>query len=282
MARVVVGLDGSPQSLLALQHASTFAAAFEHEVVAIHVAETVAAETISPGSGRIRAAQDAARIHGTAKAALGTANARMRTIHLGVGERVGRALVQAAAEEGAAMLALGTSSSVRRWRRTLLGSTALDVLARDHLPLLLAGPATRPPVDAGGYRILFLSDDAVGAASLARLLHAAVAAAEATVTVLHVGVDGESSALDPFTFNHRVDRVRGLLSPNDTVTGRLEHVADRGDVLAKVLSVAVETRADALALATSSHRLKRRLWGGSTALSLLAHSPLPLIVVSRL
>ncbi|MCZ2111899.1 MAG: universal stress protein [Dehalococcoidia bacterium] len=59
-------------------------------------------------------------------------------------------------------------------------------------------------------------------------------------------------------------------------------MARRDDVLPKVISVAGEVGADALALATSSHRLNRRLWGGSTALSLLAQSPIPLIVVSRL
>lgn len=180
------------------------------------------------------------------------------------------------------MLALATRSSIGGWRRSLLGSTALEVLDRDHLPLLLCGPATVPPAGEDGYRILFLSDDAVGAASLARLLHPAVAAAEARVTVLHVNSGDDATVLDRLAFEHRVERIAGLLSPNDSVTGRLERVAGDAEVLPRVLEIASQVSADALALATSSHRLRRRLWGGSTAISLLRQSPLPLIVVSRL
>lgn len=282
MARVVVGLDGSAQSLLALEHGGKFARAFAHELVGIHVVDPVAEETISPGKGRLRVARRAAELERELAPALAREGGRMRTVYLEAGEDTGRALIRASAEEGAAMLALATRSSTRRWKRSLLGSTALGILDRDHLPLLLTGPAAREPLGQDGYRILFLSDDAVGAAALARLLHPAVAAASARVTVLHVNSGDDATVLDRLAFEHRVERITGLLSSNDTVTGRLERVAGQDEVLPRVLAVAGETGADALALATSSHRLRRRLWGASTALSLLGHSPLPLIVVSRL
>lgn len=281
MARVVVGLDGSAQSLQTLEHAGRFARAFEHELVGVHVVDPVPEETISPEKGRLRVAQRAAKLERDLAGDLARFDGRMRTVYLRPGEKVAPALVRAAAEEGAVLLALATRST-GRWRRTLLGSVALEVLDHDHLPLMLTGPAIEPPLTKDGYRLLFLSDEAVGAAALARLLHAAMARAEARVTVLHVNAEGEASHLDRIAFEHRVARIEGLLSPNDTVTGRLERVASPEDVLARTIEVAAKTGAEAFALATSSHRLKRRLWGGSTALSLLARSRLPLIVVSRL
>jgi nucleotide-binding universal stress UspA family protein len=281
MARVVVGLDGSAQSLQALEHAGKFARAFEHELVGVHVGNPVPEETILPKQGRLRVAQRAAKLERDLARDLARFDGRMRTVYLRAGETVAPALVRAAAEEGAALLAIATRST-GRWRRTLLGSVALEVLDHDHLPLMLTGPAIEPPSATDGYRMLFLSDDAVGAAALARLLHAAMARAEARVTVLHVNSDGASSSLDEIAFEHRVARIEGLLSPNSAVTGRLERVASPGEVLARTNDVAAETGADGFALATSSHRLRRRLWGASTALSLLAQSPLPLIVVSRL
>ncbi len=280
MARVVVGLDGSVQSIGALEHAGRFARAFEHELVGVHVVDPVPEETISPEKGRLRVAQRAAKLERDLAADLARFDGRMRTVYLQAGEKLAPGLVRAAAEEGAALLAVATRST-GRWKRALLGSVALEVLSRDHLPLMLTGPAIEPPSREEGYRILFLSDDAVGAAALARLLHPALARAEARVTVLHVNAGGEASHLDRIAFEHRVARITGLLSPNDRVTGRLEQVAAPEEVLSRTLATAVEVGADAFALATSSHRLKRRLWGGSTALSLLARSPLPLIVVSR-
>jgi nucleotide-binding universal stress UspA family protein len=281
MARVVVGLDGSAQSLQALEHAGRFARAFEHELVGVHVVDPIPEETISPEKGRLRVAQMAARLERDMAGDLARFDGRMRTVYLRAGEKVAPALVRAAAEEGAVLLAVATRST-GRWRRSLLGSVALEVLDRDHLPLMLTGPAVEPPSGADSYRVLFLSDDPVGAAALARLLHPAMARGEAHVTVLHVNSSGEPSPLDENAFEQRVARIEGLLSPNDTVTGRLEHVSSPEEVLGRAIKVATEIGADGFALATSSNRLKRRLWGGSTALSLLARSPLPLIVVSRL
>lgn len=281
MARVVVGLDGSQQSLQALEHAGVFARAFGHDLVGVHVVDPVPEETISPEKGRLRVARRAAKVERELAPHLARFDGRMRTVYLQHAERTASALVRAAAEEGAALLALATRST-GRWRRSLLGSVALAVLDHDHLPLMLTGPAIEPPGRADGYRILFLSDEPVGAAALARLLHPALAHAEAQVTVLHVNAATEDSTLDHIAFEQRVARIAGLLSPNDTVTGRLERVPDHAGILPRVLETAAETAADALALSTSSRRLKRRLWGGSTALSLLAESPQPLIVVSRL
>ena len=280
MARVVVGLDGAAQSLQALEHAGRFARAFEHELVGVQVVDPVPEETISPEKGRLRVAQRAAKLERDLAPDLARFDGRMRTVYLQAGEKVAPALVRAAAEEGAVLLAVAARST-GRWKRALLGSVALEVLSRDHLPLMLTGPAIKPPSGEEGYRILFLSDDAVGAAALARLLHPALARSEARVTILHVNTGGEASHLDRIAFEHRVARITGLLSENDTVTGRLEQVAAPQEILSRTLAIAGEVGADAFALATSSHRLKRRLWGGSTALSLLARSALPLIVVSR-
>jgi len=87
----------------------------------------------------------------------------------------------------------------------------------------------------------------VGAAALARLLHPATARAEARVTVLHVNSGNESSALDEIAFEHRVARIEGLLSPNDTVTGRLERVAAPEEILSRTLEIAEDVAAEAFA-----------------------------------
>ncbi len=157
MARVVVGLDGSAQSLQALEHAGRFARAFEHDLVGVHVVDPVPEETISPEKGRLRVAQRAAKLERDLAGDLARFDGRMRTVYLRAGEKVAPALVRAAAEEGAVLLGVATRST-GRWRRALLGSVALEVLDHDHLPLMLTGPAIEPPSATDGYRVLFLSD----------------------------------------------------------------------------------------------------------------------------
>lgn len=87
MARVVVGLDGSAQSLQALEHAGKFARAFEHELVGVHVVNPVPEETILPKQGRLRVAQRAAKLERDLARDLARFDGRMRTVYLRAGER---------------------------------------------------------------------------------------------------------------------------------------------------------------------------------------------------
>lgn len=281
MARVVCGVDGSERSLVALSHASVFARHFRHDLVALHIVDPIPEETIMPERGRMRVAQRAAQLERSLTPMLNRLEARFRTVYSEPGEGTGETLARAAAEEGAVLLALASRGSLQA-HRGILGSVTLDVLKREHLPLLVPGPHV--PADPGkgpGYPMLWLMQDAQGGAAIGRLLHPAIAAAPSQVEVLQFDTMDEPDPRAEALFQARLEALRRVVPPECQVTGAFERLGEAQAVLPRVLDEAVQRGARAIAVATSSHRLRRRLWGGSTALRLLADSPVPLLVVPR-
>ncbi len=279
MTRILAGLDGSDRSLVALAHADVFARHFGHELVAAHVVDPVPEETIMPDKGRMRVAARAAKYERFLAPLLKKYNARFSTVLLNPGESVGDALRRAAANEGAAIVALG-SRGASGVHRKLLGGVALGLLADSSLPLLLTGGSVGEPASQFG-PILGLSDDAIGGAALARALHPPLASARSEFIMLHLQPQDAPNPLAEPRFANRIEAARRLLPPNCHFAGRFETVPTSEDVLPRILAIASEIGAGSFALATSGHRLGRRLWGASTALRLLEVSPIPLIVVSR-
>lgn len=278
MARIACGLDGSPRSLIALHHAAAFGAGFGNDLVALHVVDPTPDETMDPGRGRLRAARRAAELQASLASELKAHKARFATVMTQPGESTVAALRRAAAEEGAALLALGSRGGSGLQRRTL-GGVATGLLRESSLPLLLTGSKAAEPKDHGP--MIWLTDEPVGGAALARSLHGVLAGGKARVVVLHLQVDEAHTPLAELRFENRLESLRRL-SPGDTVIeGRLDRVSLRRDVLPRVLRTAEELGASSFALASSGYRLTHRLWGASTALRLLEESPIPLIVVSR-
>jgi len=281
MARVVCGIDGSERSLVALAHASVFARHFHHDLIALHIVNPIAEETIMPDRGRMRVAQQAAQLERSLTPVLSRFKARFRTVYTEPGEGTGQALGRAAAEEGAVLLALSSRGSVRL-RRGILGSVTLDILGREHLPLLVVGPRVpAEPPGTSGYPMLWLMQDASGGGVLGRLLHPAIAPARSQVEVLQIDTMDEPDPRGEALFQGRLEALRRVAPATCQITGTFERLEGAHAVLPRVFEAAESGDVRAIALATSSHRLQRRLWGGSTALRLLADSPVPLIVVPR-
>lgn len=278
MARIACGIDGSPRSLVALSHGAAFGAGYGNDLVAFHVVDPTADETIDPGNGRLRAARRSAELQRSLAAQLKSTKARFATIMTEPGESTVAALRRASAEEGAALLALGSRGGSGIQRRPL-GGVATGLLRDSSLPLLLTGSRAGEPPDHGP--LLWLTDEPIGGAALARSLHGVLAGGKARVVVLHLQVEEPKTALDELRFEARLESLRRLSPADSVIEGRLDTVPLRRDVLPRVLQIAEDVGASSFALATSGHRLTHRLWGGSTALRLLEESPIPLIVVSR-
>jgi len=195
------------------------------------------------------------------------------------GESIADGLRRGAAEEGAALLALGSRGAGNLQRR-VLGGVATALLGTASLPVLLTGSAAvAPPKNAGP--MLWLSDDAVGGAALARGLHGVLSGTQSSVVVLHVQAADMPAPLAEVRFAGRIEAIQRLMPTGSRVQGRFEHVAAHEAILPRILDVAKELGAESFALATSSHRLSHRLWGASTTLRLLERSPIPLVVVAR-
>ncbi len=278
MVRIATGIDGSPRSLTAFRHAAAFGAGFGNDLVALHVVDPTADETISPGQGRMRAARRAAELERSLTPVLKEHRARFVTVMAERGESPAEALRRGAAEEGAALLALGSRGGSGLQRRTL-GGVATDLLRNSSLPLLLTGTNAGEPHTGGP--MLWLTDEPVGGAALARSLHGVLAGGAASIVVVHLQPLDLPAPLAELRFTGRIDALRRLAPRDATIEGRFEHVGDRARVLPRVLELATELGASCFALATSGHRLSHRLWGASTALRLLEESPIPLVVVSR-
>lgn len=264
---------------MALQHAAGFARRHGHELVALHVIDPTADETISPKHGRLRVAQKAAALELQLLPALKKHGARLTTILTERDESIADGLRRGAAEEGAALLALGSRGAGNLQRR-VLGGVATDLLGSASLPMLLTGSSAAAPAKKDG-PMLWLSDDAVGGAALARGLHAVLSGSASKVVVLHLQSVEHPAPLVALRFEARIEAIRRLLPADCEVAGRFEQVDSQEAILPRMLDVAKALHAESFALATSSHRLGHRLWGASTTLRLLEKSPIPLIVVAR-
>lgn len=277
MGRVACAVDGTERSFVALEHAAAFARQHGHDLVAFFAIDVGAAEAIAPRQGRIRAAREAAEFELHHVKVLKKYNAPLVTVLAEDDESIAEALSLRASEEGIALLAVGSRGS-GGFSRRLLGGVTTALLGRSSLPLLVTGPRTEAP--RPGRPMIWLSDDVVGSASLARGLHPALAESKAHVVVLHLDTD-RNAPLSEAHFETRLEALRRLAPSSVTIEGRIEPAQEKHEVLPRILAIAEEMQAGSFGLATSSHRLSHRMWGGSTALRLLGTSPIPLVVVPR-
>jgi nucleotide-binding universal stress UspA family protein len=133
--RILLAVDGSPQSDKAVQVAARLAAATGDEVIVIHVVEVWPSKV---GVAESELGEDALEfVERQAKELAAVGVAASSQVDRAIGGAVGRVLVEAAIEHRVGLIVMG-SRGRSELSSLLLGSVAHRVLHHGHCPVLIA------------------------------------------------------------------------------------------------------------------------------------------------
>ena len=252
---ILITTDGSEHSLHVVPHAEAFASARGAGTVLVEIVE--------------------ASQHDAATGA-GVINASLKD-----GESVPEAIVRVATEQGAGMIAMDTRGH-GAIHHAVQGSTALDVLAKTALPVMLTGahlvegvPAAEP------YRLVVTSDGSPASEDVIRALAPLLTPGRFAVTLLRIherdaNVVAEASELAEC--EAQLNSLRPLFQTGLEVQTRVREIARLGGVDTAIIEEAQSLGAGAIATSTHGVSAARHLFAGSVALLLLGRSPLPVIM----
>lgn len=271
---VVVGVNGSPSSLRAVEHGAAEAARRRVPVHLVHALEVVPAF-----DGLALVPLDAVEQAGAR--VLREAAERLQSVAPGVEvsttlvpERPDAVLVDAS--RTAALLVLGRHEGSRAWAGPLLGR----VSARAHCPVVVVPPGGVP---ADGAVVVGVDGSAVSAAAVDVAFESASRWGRRVVAVLAVTPTFDAYVASPVALDELRERGRRFLSESlagacqrwpDVEVQPSVHVADAVPVL-------LEAAQDAALLVVGSHGRGALLRAalGSVSSSLLRTAPCPVVVV---
>ncbi|MBA4179179.1 MAG: hypothetical protein C0506_01185 [Anaerolinea sp.] len=277
--KVLVTTDGSERSLHAIPHAAAFARATGSQLallrvldplldvgsqLALHVDEAVEKTTVKwqrDLAGRLAAS-------GISGDALVVTKAH--------GEDIWDTILRVATSEGATLIAMD-SRGTGALRHALVGSVAMGLVGHTLLPVMVTGPAIQPPAKGDGYRIVATTDGSPASLAIVRALGPILESAAVDVTLLRLCWPGtaEHSAADCAA---QLRAFRQGLPAAARVTEEVREMALVSGAAPAVVAVAQELGASAIAMATHGHSAAYHLFGGSTALGVVAQSRLPVIL----
>lgn len=264
---VLVTTNGSAHSRRVLPHAAAFAKARGDRIALLQVVDDAADEAPAREDGATSLRNDG--IEGT------TLTALRRD-----GESLPQAIVRAAAEHDGTMLAMDTRGH-GALHHALLGSTALEVLSLTELPVLLTGaglsdaPATEP------YRIVVTTDGSAASRDVMRALGPLLTPGRMAVTLLQVherDPDVESEAAQLAEITTQLEKDRAFFAEGVAIDTMVREIARLGGLDTAIIEVARQLGARCIATASHGTSAQRHLFAGSTALTLLGRSPLPVIM----
>ncbi len=209
---------------------------------------------------------------------------------------VTNAIIDAAVGIRADLIVMATRGE-NEFRHALIGSTALGVMARSHIPLVLvrSGSEVRAEQDArseGPPRLLVTYD---GSPSSRSVLGPAAEIARAgggeiVLTWIHQPIHLEAALEpDPEKREHEIAKIEShmaaelesmgtsLSCPHRVIVRPLTN--ERWSVVDEIRAVASEVDADLICMATRGHSGFRHLLFGSTALEMVGRSVLPVMLV---
>ncbi|MCA9829092.1 MAG: universal stress protein [Dehalococcoidia bacterium] len=280
---VLVSTDGSSRSLAALPHAARLASALNEEVVLLRVLDPhkdCAGE--SAATLRERVDRVAARFVRELEDALAreSITGTARVITLLHGEDTYEAILASVALASAGLVALDTRGG-GALRHLLFGSVALQVLSHARTPLLLTGPAVRPPLLVDPYHV-FMTTDGSGAGDAALIEVAALCArARARLTIWQAVEPRlvEMGASPPaVTIRARLRSLAGSLPPGVSSELVVDEVETVGEIAGAAIRAAGSRQASCIAMATHGHSRRYHSVAGSVAMGVLQHSPLPVLL----
>lgn len=274
---LVVTTDGSPRSFRVLGHAQQLAAAAKLDLHMLHVFDDSAEQASLPA---YMVADQVARRRKEVESKI-RVELRKRRLHAGltvimkpVHRRLAETILDGAVSLGAVALAMD-SRGENLARTTVLGSTALRVLAGSHLPVMVSADSTREVDKGRSQRILTCADGSAAAESIARSMTAMLLDARLAISVLAIE---EQSLLPPRRTLELATRIARWFPPHIEVQRAIQRAPGRGDIASEIVAAAAANGASAIALTTRGFRLAHRLFPGSIGLAVLAKSPVPVIL----
>ncbi len=284
MVTIIAFHDGSEFAQRMLPHAVRLAGAARKRLLVVRILNprTDLADVKAPTTGdaaSTAASRWEAELRDALSAAGGDGEVSVEQLHRD--EDVPSAILRVAAERDAAAVALGTHGAGLA-RHLLVGSTALGVLAKADLPVLVVGPNVEEPADVDGYRLLVCSDGTESSDVVVDRLSPLLSGSAISVRLLTLyqprlgdqGPEAEREALR----RHLADLASRL--PEDVERELLvEDVVDLESLDHAILRVAAQQRAAAVAMSTHGYSLWRHLVSGSVAVGVLQHGTIPALLV---
>jgi nucleotide-binding universal stress UspA family protein len=275
MTTVLVCTDGSEHSLRILPYAGLLARFCSCSLSLLEVVDAGVAADV----GERRHQEDSLRAQLDAAGLQGEALLEPR----GEDEDVCDAVLRVARARGADLIAIG-SQGHGALHHLLMGSTALSVVSRAHLPVMTSGPRLSDPTPAEEYRLLVTYD---GSEASARAVDAVAPLVEGgvRVTLLSVLQAKGGKPLEAGAVAACEDELRALaarLPAQARPEVKAFEIPPLGGVDTAIIETAAELGAHAIAMATHGVGAARHLLLGGTALSILGRSPVPLILVRGL
>ncbi len=279
---IICSTDGSLRSMHALPHAAYLAETLGQRLNLVQVFDP-SAVTCKHGPDEARRLQD--------EIAVLKAGMRLQLTEIGVqpetecrallkGESVADAILNEAAETHTRLIAMDTRGH-RALRHALLGSVALDVLARSRMPVMMTGPEVQPPRRYGSYVVLATYDGSPESELVFESLRRLDCSRNLSIVIAWVYTPALGDRAEAVEVRERCEKLdalreRYLSGPDCEVIVRTAREFSTAEMT--IAELAAEVRADAIAMSTRGYDSGRHLLLGSVADGLLAHSPVPLIL----
>jgi nucleotide-binding universal stress UspA family protein len=280
---LLVTTDGSAHSLRILPHAAAFARAWDARLLLGQVLLPKDAHRESGESEKFSLARAGDALLSELKAVLESAGIDGQPV-VAVAreeEEISDAILRLAQEHGAGMIAMDTRGH-GVVHHMLQGSRALDVLARTTLPMMFSGGELADlPVTRERYRLVATSDGSVASQEVLRALAPVLIAGRFEVSLLRVvekPPNGEAEADVLRAAEAQLKGIRGLLEDALTVDLKVQEIPRMAGIDTAIIEEAEASGANAIAMSAHGTTAARHLIAGSTALTLLGRSPLPVII----
>lgn len=281
---VVLTTDRSERSLRVAAHAAALARGTGRELVALHVMPRPATADVDPDRAWFEHENAQRSITRELEEALGRCDPLPRVVvgHTRKGETLHRAILRQASEEHAFALAMD-SRGAGLVRRVALGSVAIELVQRSHLPVMVTGDAAAPPPEQASepYTIVAGCDGSPASEDAIRVLGPLLHGSSARLVVARIDELARGEVIGPTrheTLEAELRRCSRHL-PSDVAPEQVvEPLGSARSVADALVDLAQRLRASAISVSTRSHAQPRRLIAGGTSIALLERSPLPVFL----
>jgi nucleotide-binding universal stress UspA family protein len=195
----------------------------------------------------------------------------------GHGEPIAATITRVAGERDAMAIAAETRGH-GALRHALFGSVALDVVKGSRLPVLTTGPKIAATAPAVVQHILLAHDGSERANDIVIDLEPLLRNAEVAVTAVRVFAGSEAGESEHAEAERQLAEFGRRFGPGVVFNPRIRVTAAAGGIEAALLAEAADCHADVIALSTHGYSAGRHLVAGSTALGLLSHAAVPVLL----
>ncbi len=199
-------------------------------------------------------------------------------------DSVAATIIRTAESTNAKAIAMG-SHGAGLFRRTVLGSVAMGVVAGARVPALVVGPqAPEAPATDTDYTLLIADDGSQASRACIDALQPLLRNGRLRLVLMHLyeprlGDEGEEQELRAAL--EGLETERDALPNPELATCLVGTLPDFERVDAAILRVAEELGVQAVAMATRGYSARQHILAGSVAVGVLKHAKTPVMLVRR-